>query len=61
MRMRVPRQASTKWWFLLAALLATLITWWQVERESTRGPDVAPPAATEPADGEIEIEVEIAE
>ena len=33
---RVPRQPSTKWWILLAAVLAALITWWQHRAELER-------------------------
>ncbi len=36
MRVRVPRQSSTKWWFLLAAILATAMTWCQ-NRGADRG------------------------
>lgn len=43
MRQRVPRQPSTKWWFLLAALVATAITWWQAGHAPTRPPLPAPP------------------
>lgn len=45
MRQRVPRQPSTKWWILLAAVLATAITWWQVEHAPPRPAPAPAPAA----------------
>jgi hypothetical protein len=56
---RVPHQPSTKWWILLAALLAGLISWWQhrgdLERLS-RTP-TRPPPVEESERVEIEFEV----
>lgn len=60
MRVRVPSQSSTKWWILLAAAIATGMTWWQA---GTRRP--APPREPEyiwldaddiamPADGALD-------
>ncbi len=69
MRMRVPRQASTKWWILLAAVLATVLTWWQAQQEGERAPASrgerpdAPGVAEDPGppEGPIEFEVELVE
>lgn len=47
MRQRVPRQPSTKWWFLLAALVATAITAWQAAHAPSP-PATAPPATARP-------------
>ena len=55
MAVRVPSQASTKWWILLAALLATLITYWQHRASLDR-----PARATSPAPAQSDfVEVEI--
>lgn len=65
MRMRVPRQASTKWWILLAALLATLITWCEAEQQAARAPEPRPGDLERTSDdrpiedGSIEFELEI--
>lgn len=57
MRVEVPRQRSTKWWILLAALGATLITWCEAKERPPR-PRRAPIAAPAPADdGFIEFDV----
>ena len=36
MRVRVPNQPATKWWVLLAALVATLATWCSADRVRQR-------------------------
>lgn len=46
---RVPRQPSTKWWILLAAVLAALITWWQ-HRAELEWPERAPAPHEAPED-----------
>lgn len=63
--MRVPRQASTKWWILLAAVLATLITWCQAEEHAVPGREPRPGSLERTSDdrpsddGAIEFELEI--
>lgn len=56
---RVPHQPSTKWWILLAALLAGLISWWQ-HREDLERLAEAPERSVQPEDREqVEIEFEV--
>jgi len=54
MRQRVPRQPSTKWWILLAVVLATAVTWWQAEHAPPR----AAPAPAAPASDLVWIELD---
>jgi hypothetical protein len=58
-RVRVPPQASTKWWILLAALVATLLTLWQLPPpRSPRPPSAEPAQERRPAGGDL-IELEL--
>lgn len=60
--MRVPHQASTKWWIVLAAVLATVMTWWQSQREPpARAPERRVAEDPGPIDRPIEFEVELLE
>ena len=69
--MRVPHQASTKWWIVLAAVLATVLTWWQARHEpAARAPERPEPRDARsrrvaedpgPSDSPIEFEVELVE
>jgi hypothetical protein len=41
MAVRVRPEPSTKWWILLAAILAALLTWWDhASRPARRRPDL---------------------
>ncbi|AKF03484.1 hypothetical protein [Sandaracinus amylolyticus] len=53
MAVRVPSQASTKWWILLAAVLAALLTYWQHRDAIERAPS-RPPA---PQSDFVEVEI----